>query len=77
MASQHSYYKFHFFGRFFIFFLSFENAQNTQNVNEGQILVYNAWIFKSYTFLSLKCKGVLTILSNIFNKSFGKIVNGV
>ena len=33
--------------------------------------------FKSNTFLSLKCRGVLTILSNFCNKSCGKTVNGV
>ena len=32
---------------------------------------------KSNTFLFLKCRGGLTILSNICNKGFGKIVNGV
>ena len=34
------------------------------------------WKVKSDIFLFLKCRGGLTILSNICNKSFGKIVNG-
>ena len=33
--------------------------------------------FKSNTVLSLICRGVHTIQSNICNKSVGKIVNGV
>ena len=78
MASQHSYCKFHFFCCFSIFLLSFRNAQNTQNVNEkAWILMDNPWKFKSNAVLSLKCRGMLTILSNICNKGFSKIVNGV
>ena len=61
-----------------IFLLSFRNAQNTQNVNEkAWILMENPWKFKSNAVLSLKCRGMLTILSNICNKGFSKIVNGV
>ena len=67
-----------FFGWISIFLLSFQNAQNTQNVNEKVlILVGDSWTFKSNTVLSLICRSVLTIQSNIFNKSVGKIVNGV
>ena len=35
------------------------------------------WKFKSNTALSLICRGVLKIQSNIFNKIVGKIINGV
>ena len=71
MASQDSYYKFDFF-------FHFKNAQNTQNVNEKtRILVDKPWKFKSNTVLSLICRGVLAIQSNICNKSVGTIVNGV
>ena len=35
------------------------------------------WKFKSNTVLSLICRGVLKIQSNIFNKIVGKIINGV
>ena len=67
-----------FFGWISIFLLSFQNAQNTQNVNENvHILVDDSWKFKSNTVLSLICGGVLTIQSNIFNKSVCKIVNSV
>ena len=37
----------------------------------------NPWKFKSNAVLSLKCRGMLTILSNICNEGFSKIVNGV
>ena len=67
-----------FFGWISFFLLSFQNAQNTQNVNEKvHILVDDSWKFKSNAVLFLICRGVLTIQSNIFNKSVGKIVNGV
>ena len=67
-----------FFCCFSIFLLLFQNAQNTQNVNEkARILVDNPWKVKRNIFLFFKCRGRLTILSNICNKSFGKIVNGV
>ena len=62
----------------FSIFLLFQNAQNTQNVNEkARILVDNPWKVKRNIFLFFKGRGRLTILSNICNKSFGKIVNGV
>ena len=65
------------FGWVFIFLLSFQNAQNTQNVYEKtRILVYKPWKFKSNTVLSLICRGVLTIQSNISNKRVGKKVQG-
>ena len=41
------------------------------------MLVDKPWKFKSNTVLSLICRGVLTIQSNIWNKSVGKIFNGV
>ena len=67
-----------FFGWVSAFLLSFQNVHNTQNVNEkARIFVDNPWKFKSNTVLSLICGGVLTIQSNICNKSVGKIVNGV
>ena len=67
-----------FFGWISFFLLSFQNAQNTQNVNEKvHILVDDSWKFKSNTVLSLICRGLLTVQSNIFNKSVGKIVNGI
>ena len=42
-----------------------------------RILVDRPWKFKSNTVLSLICRGVLTIQSNIWKKSVGKTVNGV
>lgn len=50
----------------------------TQNVNEkASVLVNNQWKFKSNTALSLICRGALTIPSNIYDRSFGQIVNDV
>ena len=53
-----------------IFLLSYQYAQDTQHVNEkARILVDHQRKFKSNTSV---CRGVLTILSNICDKSFGK-----
>ena len=72
-----------FFGWVSIFLLSFQNAQNTQNVNEKTRILVNHGRnkrkrnHKGNTVLSLICRGVLTIQSNIWKKSVGKTVNGV
>ena len=61
----------------FVWFQFFSWHLKIPKTPKAQILMYNPWIFESYTFLSLKRKGALTILSNICNKSFVNIVNGV
>ena len=60
------------------FYFSFVIPKCPKHVNENvHILVDDSWKFKSNTAFSLICGGVLTIQSNIFNKSVCKIVNSV
>ena len=78
MASQHSYWKFLFFGGFLFFFFHSKMPKTPKMLMKKDgywwMILGN---LKSNTFLSLKCRGILMILSNICNKRFGKIVNSV